>query len=89
MSLTQQQLDELQHSYRIADLLPLTPLQQGLLFHASDPQGSADPYAKQPDITLTGRLDHHRLHEAVQTVLTRHPNLGARFVMRDLMSRCR
>ena len=33
--LTQQQIDELHQQYRIADVLPLTPLQQGLLFHAS------------------------------------------------------
>ena len=32
--LSQQQIDELQQQYRIADILPLTPLQQGLLFHA-------------------------------------------------------
>ena len=33
--LSQQQIDELRRHYRIADMLPLTPLQQGLLFHAS------------------------------------------------------
>ena len=37
--LSQQQIDELQQQYRIADVLPLTPLQQGLLFHASTAQG--------------------------------------------------
>ena len=37
--LSQQQIDELQRQYRIADVLPLTPLQQGLLFHASTAQG--------------------------------------------------
>ena len=82
--LSQQQIEDLEHAYRIADLLPLTPLQQGLLFHSSDPQGFADPYVVQLDITLTGRLDHHRLHDAVQTVLTRHPHLGARFVYEQL-----
>ena len=33
----------------------------------------------QLDITVTGPLDHHRLREAVQTVVKRHPNLAARF----------
>ena len=39
--LSQQQIDELQRQHRIADVLPLTPLQQGLLFHASTARGSA------------------------------------------------
>ena len=65
---------------RIADVLPLTPLQQGLLFHASTAQGSGDDvYAVQLDITVTGALDPHRLRDAVHTVVTRHPNLAARF----------
>ena len=33
--LSQRQIDELAQQYRVADILPLTPLQQGLLFHAS------------------------------------------------------
>ena len=63
----------------IADVLPLTPLQQGLLFHASTTQGSDDVYAVQLDIIVTGALDQHRLRDAVHTVVTRHPNLVARF----------
>ena len=80
--LTQQQIDKLQQQYRIADILPLTPLQQGLLFHASTTQGSGDLaelYAVQLDFTVTGPLDPHRLREAVHTVVNRHPNLAARF----------
>ncbi len=77
--LSQQQIDELQRQYRIADVLPLTPVQQGLLFHASTAQGSDDLYAVQLDITLTGALDPHRLRDAVHTVVNRHPNLAARF----------
>ncbi|WP_156748205.1 non-ribosomal peptide synthetase, partial [Mycobacterium sp. 1465703.0] len=78
--LNQQQIDELQQQYRIADVLPLTPMQQGLLFHASAAQGNGDAvYAMQLDITLTGPLDQHRLREAVRTVVSRHPNLAARF----------
>ncbi|WP_156658176.1 condensation domain-containing protein, partial [Mycobacterium kyorinense] len=33
--LSQPQIDELCRHYRVADVLPLTPLQQGLLYHAS------------------------------------------------------
>ena len=65
---------------RIADVLPLTPLQRGLLFHASTSQGSDDDvYAVQLDITLTGRLDQHRLRDAVHAVASRHPHVVARF----------
>ena len=65
---------------RIADVLPLTPLQQGLLFHAGTAQGSGDDvYAMQLDITVTGGLDPDRLGDAVQMVVTRHPHLAARF----------
>ena len=78
--LSQHQIDELAQHYRIADILPLTPLQQGLLFHASTTHGNGDDvYAMQLDITVTGPLDPHRLRDAVHTVVNRHPNLAARF----------
>jgi amino acid adenylation domain-containing protein/non-ribosomal peptide synthase protein (TIGR01720 family) len=77
--LSQQQLDELQRQYEIADVLPLTPLQQGLLFHAAVTQGGDDVYAVQLYFTITGALDRQRLRDAVQTVVNRHPNLAARF----------
>ncbi len=78
--LSQQQIDELAQRYPIADVLPLTPLQQGLLFHASAAQGSEDDvYAVQLDFTFTGPLDPDRLREAVRTVVNRYPNLAARF----------
>jgi non-ribosomal peptide synthase protein (TIGR01720 family) len=81
--LSQQQIDELHRQYRIADVLPLTPLQQGLLFHASTAQVNHDDvYAVQLEITLSGRLDQHRLRDAVHAVVTRHPNLVARFSLR-------
>ena len=65
---------------QISDVLPLTPLQKGLLFHTSLAQGSDDDvYAVQLDITITGTLDADRLCNAVHTVVTRHPNLVARF----------
>ena len=81
--LSQQQIDELCRHHRVADVLPLTPLQQGLLFHASAAQGSGDDmYAVQLDIAVSGPLDPHRLRDAVHTVVTRHPNLAARFCER-------
>ncbi|MGH3636824.1 MAG: condensation domain-containing protein, partial [Mycobacterium sp.] len=78
--LSQQQIDELQRQHRIADVLPLTPVQQGLLFHASTaPASDDDLYAGQLAFTVTGALDPHRLRDAVHAVVTRHPNLVPRF----------
>ena len=78
--LSQQQIDELGRQHRIADILPLTPLQQGLLFHASTAHGNDDEmYVVQLGITVTGPLDPHRLRDAVQALVTRHPHLVARF----------
>ncbi|SHV94548.1 linear gramicidin synthase subunit C [Mycobacteroides abscessus subsp. abscessus] len=72
--LSQQQIDGLQSRFPVADVLPLTPLQQGLLFHAGIAKSSGDDvYAVQFDIALGGVLDAERLHEAVQTVVARHP----------------
>ena len=78
--LTQQQINQLEHHHQIADVLPLTPLQQGLFFHAgATPGGGDDLYAVQLDIALTGQLDARRLREAIRAVVTRHPHLAARF----------
>jgi amino acid adenylation domain-containing protein/non-ribosomal peptide synthase protein (TIGR01720 family) len=78
--LSQQKIDELHRQSPIADVLPLTPLQQGLLYHASIANSSGDDvYAVQLDIALSGPLDAHGLRDAVQAVVTRHPHLAARF----------
>ncbi|MEB3984442.1 condensation domain-containing protein, partial [Mycobacterium sp. 663a-19] len=78
-ALSQHHIDELERRYHIGDVLPLTPLQQGLLFHTSTQAGGDDVYAVQLTMTLRGPLDPHRLHDALSTVINRHPNLVARF----------
>ncbi|BBY20963.1 non-ribosomal peptide synthetase [Mycobacterium stomatepiae] len=80
--LTQEQLNQLEQQYHLVDVLPLTPVQQGLLFHASVAQGGDngdDVYAVQLGITIAGDIEPQRLREAVQAVVNRHPNLAARF----------
>ncbi|OBH34376.1 non-ribosomal peptide synthetase, partial [Mycobacterium sp. E342] len=77
--LTQHQLDALCRRGGVADVLPLTPVQQGLLFHTSFGQVTDDLYAVQLGITVSGALDAARLREAVHTAVKRHPNLVARF----------
>ncbi|WP_165606768.1 non-ribosomal peptide synthetase [Mycolicibacterium iranicum] len=78
--LVQHQIDELCRTRAVADILPLTALQEGLLFHAGVAHHFGDDvYAVQLDVALTGRLDRHRLREAVRLVVARHPNLAAHF----------
>ncbi|NUS93557.1 MAG: amino acid adenylation domain-containing protein [Nocardia sp.] len=62
----------------IADVLPLSPLQEGLLFHALR-DGAADVYTLTARFELSGPVDPDRLGAAFATVLRRHPNLGAAF----------
>ncbi|MEV0219671.1 amino acid adenylation domain-containing protein [Streptomyces sp. NPDC050704] len=63
------------------DVLPLTPLQEGLLFHAlyEHEQDAQDIYLVQLVFELEGPLDAARLRAAVQTLLDRHPSLRAAF----------
>ncbi|MEU5534697.1 amino acid adenylation domain-containing protein [Streptomyces sp. NPDC020362] len=64
---------------RIEDVLPLTPLQEGLLFHALfDPSGT-EVYNVQLTLTLSGGVDAGRLRGAVEALLRRHPNLRGSF----------
>ncbi|WP_374230423.1 amino acid adenylation domain-containing protein [Rhodococcus sp. ARC_M6] len=62
----------------LADLLPLSPLQEGLLFHAVR-DGAADVYTLTARFDLSGPLDEARLADAFETVIDRHPNLRAAF----------
>ncbi|WP_262414533.1 amino acid adenylation domain-containing protein [Streptomyces sp. ST1015] len=64
-----------------ADVLPLTPLQEGLLFHAlyEHERGEQDVYVVQLVFELEGPMDADRLHASAQALLDRHPNLRAAF----------
>ncbi|WP_328784617.1 amino acid adenylation domain-containing protein [Streptomyces canus] len=65
----------------VADVLPLTPLQEGLLFHAvyEHERDAADVYLVQLVFDLEGPVDTGRLRAAWQALLDRHPNLRAAF----------
>nr|ACX33962.1 putative non-ribosomal peptide synthetase [uncultured bacterium RM35] len=61
------------------DLYPLTPLQEGILFHALlEPGGSH--YCVQLDLALEGALDFDRLQQAWDETLGAHPALRASFL---------
>ncbi|MFD4948619.1 amino acid adenylation domain-containing protein, partial [Streptomyces sp. NPDC058409] len=63
---------------RIEDILPLSPLQEGLLFHAQFDDEAADTYVVQLVVSLRGKVDGPALRQAVNDVLTRHANLRVR-----------
>ncbi|MFE3170392.1 amino acid adenylation domain-containing protein [Amycolatopsis sp. NPDC059090] len=62
-----------------ADILPLTPLQRGFVFHANLDGAGTDLYRMQLSLDLTGEVDASRLRAALVSVLERHPHLRAAF----------
>ncbi|WP_206780293.1 non-ribosomal peptide synthetase [Streptomyces sp. Root369] len=79
IALTQQEIRELEADPEVAELLPLAPLQEGLLFHHQYGDGADDPYISQLRVELTGPLDRARLRAAAAEVQRRHPALRAAF----------
>ncbi|WP_428843285.1 condensation domain-containing protein, partial [Streptomyces prasinus] len=63
----------------MSDVLPLAPLQEGLLFHALYDEGQTDVYNVQLVLDLVGPVDGGVLRASVQALLERHPNLRAGF----------
>ncbi|MDI9894479.1 amino acid adenylation domain-containing protein [Rhodococcus sp. IEGM 1381] len=66
----------------IDDILPLSPLQEGLLFHNMYDGDSADVYAVQSIFELEGPLDNSAAQSAVAGILERHASLRAAFRQR-------
>ncbi|RLV73068.1 condensation domain-containing protein [Streptomyces rapamycinicus] len=69
---------------RIEELLPLTPLQEGLLFHAVYDDGAPDVYMVQLVFDLDGPVDAQRLRSAAQAIVDRHMSLRAGFMTRGV-----
>ncbi|MCW3816571.1 amino acid adenylation domain-containing protein, partial [Micromonospora sp. DR5-3] len=85
VELDQAEVERLEHSYpALADVLPLAPLQEGLLFLAAYDEQAPDIYTVQFVFDLDGELDPARLRTAAQALLDRHPGLRAGFTHRDL-----
>ncbi|MFE2978608.1 amino acid adenylation domain-containing protein [Streptomyces sp. NPDC059258] len=78
--------------HALEDILPLAPLQEGLLFHAdlsatSGAPGATDAldvYTMRLVFRLDGDLDTTALRHATDTVLDRHPHLRAAFLQEGL-----
>ncbi|MER6160272.1 amino acid adenylation domain-containing protein [Streptomyces sp. NPDC001868] len=72
--ITQEELDRFRGA---TDVLPLSPLQEGLLFLALyEPD---DPYVGQLVLDIDGGFDRDRMKAAAAALLHRHPNLRAGF----------
>jgi amino acid adenylation domain-containing protein/non-ribosomal peptide synthase protein (TIGR01720 family) len=77
--ISQQQLDQLPvPAAEIEALYPLSPMQQGMLFHSLYEQG-AGHYINQMRLDITG-LDPERFQQAWQVVVDAHPILRTQFV---------
>jgi amino acid adenylation domain-containing protein/non-ribosomal peptide synthase protein (TIGR01720 family) len=59
----------------LVDILPLTPLQEGLLFHSLLQTGNDDVYAVQTNLEFTGEMHAERLRQAMEVLLMRYANL--------------
>lgn len=66
----------------IEEVLPLTPLQEGLWFHANYDRSRADVYVGQWVLGLRGPLDLDALRHAARELVRCHANLRAAFVQR-------
>jgi hypothetical protein len=85
VELSQGELDRLEEDYgALEDILPLSPLQEGLLFHALYDARGPDVYTVQLELTLSGRLDGGRLRAAAGALLDRHAVLRAGFAHEGL-----
>ncbi|GAA3001412.1 hypothetical protein GCM10020229_12060 [Kitasatospora albolonga] len=64
----------------VAELWPVSPLQQGLLFEAGYDDQGIDVYTSRDVISLSTRVPLAVLHGALAGLLEQHPNLRAGFL---------
>ncbi|WP_433856832.1 amino acid adenylation domain-containing protein [Streptomyces kronopolitis] len=86
VSLSQKELDSYETQLSatgLADVLPLAPLQKGLLFLSEFERDGVDPYVLQLGLELGGEVDATALRAACAELLHRHPNLRASFRHRE------
>ena len=80
VELSQGEIERLESAYpRIEDIVALSPLQEGLLFHSLYDAQAPDVYTVQLVLALQGRLDEAALGAAVDALLARHGSLRAGF----------
>ncbi|MBI0300506.1 amino acid adenylation domain-containing protein, partial [Streptomyces sp. PRKS01-29] len=81
MALDQAQIEELEAEVAggVVDVLPLSPLQEGLLFHATFDERERDIYVEQKVLELEGPLDVRTLRATWQALVERHGSLRTGF----------
>ncbi|HEY4972813.1 MAG TPA: condensation domain-containing protein, partial [Steroidobacteraceae bacterium] len=85
VALSQGEIERLERDYpQLEDILPLSPLQEGLLFHALYDAQGPDVYTVQLVLGLDGPLDAAVLKAAVGALLERHASLRAGFQHENL-----
>lgn len=67
----------------IEDVFPLSPIQEGMLFHSASVTDS-DPYFRQLTFMLRGDLNLPAFETAWQSLIERHPTLRTSFFWKDL-----
>ncbi|MCP9489463.1 MAG: amino acid adenylation domain-containing protein [Solirubrobacteraceae bacterium MAG38_C4-C5] len=87
VSLTQEQIDRVQRASPLAieDIWRLSPLQEGLYFHATFDEGELDVYTAQTSLDFTGGIDVERLRAACAALLARNASLRAGFISDGLI----
>ncbi|HKN42180.1 MAG TPA: condensation domain-containing protein, partial [Sphingomicrobium sp.] len=85
LALSQAEIERLESKYpQMEDMLPLSPLQEGLLFYALYDAQALDVYTVQLVLALEGPLDGAALATAVQALMERHGSLRAGFEHENL-----
>ncbi|WNF28008.1 amino acid adenylation domain-containing protein [Streptomyces sp. C11-1] len=80
VQLSQQEIEGFERDLGpLADVLPASPLQQGLLFSAEFDAEGLDPYTLQIGVDTQGPLDTAVLRASAEALLRRHDNLRACF----------
>ncbi|MEU7482643.1 amino acid adenylation domain-containing protein, partial [Streptomyces sp. NPDC042319] len=84
VTVSQQEIEAFERDIEgLADILPLSPLQRGLLFQAEFDRHGMDAYTLQVIMDVDGPLDRDALRDAVTALLDRNPGLRACFRERD------
>ena len=80
LALSQGDIERLESKYpQLEDVLPLSALQEGLLFHSLYDARAPDVYTVQLVLALAGLIDNAALERAAQLLIERHGSLRAGF----------